>query len=160
MQIIKYDPTNYEIQDTIKLEENFIFQSVKFPNGHYGIQYINPEKNINETILVTTEKVDLGPKAFIEFAATSKINEFKIEDMDKVELVIMLPDGESFREAVTGNEAKTITEKLDIAREIREIREEKHLKKYDTFQLILICILFILIIINLIRLFGGIIWVI
>ena len=160
MKSIQYDPTNYEILNTIKLEENFIFQSVKFPNGHYGINYLNPEKNINETILVSTEKTDLGPKAFIEFAIASKINEFKIEDMDKVELVVMLPDGESFREAVTGNEAKTLTEKLDIAREIREIREEKHLEKYDTFQLILMCILFILIVINLIKIFGGIIWVI
>ena len=141
--------TDYEIIKEIELEKDFIFQEVKFKNGHYGVNYINPTKGINEVVLVSKDPTSIGPESFMEFAEMSQVK-LDIKEAEKVELCIFLKDkkeSEVFRELITGDEASTLVEKLEIAREITELKQDN---KMDHHLLILDIILLACIFINLI----------
>ena len=160
---ITYKPETQEILKTLKLEDDYGFQLVKFQNNIFGVNYINPVKGIQETVMVSTDKgINIGPVSFIRFAEEA-YNSLDFDEIEKVELAIYVdPENrEIYREVIKGEEAKTLMEKLEIARELVELKHENSLTyKYEDFIILimmgvtLVCI--ILAILNSLHLYGGI----
>lgn len=160
---ITYNPRTGKIIEELKLQDDFGFQVVKFNNEHYGVNYINPVKNINEPVMISVDKnVPLAPLTFLKYAelAYGRGANFDLSDADKVELCVMVDpkNKETYREIINGDEAKTLLEKMNIAREIIEMkREDDFWVKHGT-TIIMICVLInvMLAIINIINLNGGV----
>lgn len=143
---ITYNPSTGKIIEELKLQDDYGFQVVKFKNNIYGINYINPTKGIQETVMVSTDAgINIGPISFLRFAKEAyKLEAIDISEIENVELAIYVdPENkEIYRETITQNEAKTLIEKLEISRELAEIRRENSWQyKYgDNIMLILIAI--------------------
>lgn len=157
-KVIKYT-NDYEIIQELNLEEDFGFQLVRFTNQIYGINYINPTENINETIMVSVDKeVDAGPVAFLKYAEEAYHLE-RFHEIESVELVINVDpkNREIYRETINSDEAKTLLEKLEISRELVELERENNFwyKHGSTVIIIIAMINIIIVVINIIRLNGG-----
>ena len=162
---ITYNPSTGKIIEELKLQDDYGFQVVKFKNNIYGINYINPTKGIQETVMVSTDAgINIGPISFLRFAKEAyKLEAIDISEIENVELAIYVdPENqEIYRETITQNEAKTLIEKLEIARELAEIKHENSFQyRYgDIIMLILIGIslfCFIFAILNTFHLWGMI----
>lgn len=145
-KVITYNPSTGKIIEELKLQDDYGFQVVKFKNNIYGINYINPTKGIQETVMVSTDAgINIGPISFLRFAEEAyKLEAIDISEIENVELAIYVdPENkEIYRETITQNEAKTLMEKLEISRELAEIQRENSWQyKYgDNIMLILIAI--------------------
>ena len=141
---ITYNPHTGEIVEELKLEDDYGFQLVKFKNNIFGINYINPVKGIQETVMISTDAgINIGPISFLRFAEEAyKLEGIDFDEIENVELAIYVdPENqEIYRDTITKNEAKTLLEKLEIARELAEIKRENSLQyRYgDLIMLILI----------------------
>lgn len=164
-KVITYNPSTQEIVEELKLEDDYGFQLVKFNNNLFGINYINPVKGIAETVMISTDAgINIGPISFLRFAEEAyKLEGIDFDEIENVELAIFVdPENrEVYRETITKNEAKTLLEKLEIARELAEIKRENSFQyRYgDIIMLILIGITlfcFILAILNTFHLWGMI----
>lgn len=158
---ITYNPEDGEVIQELKLEEDYGFQVVKFNNEYYGVNYINPVKNINETVMISVDKnVPLAPLTFLKYAelAYRRVN-FDLSDAEKVELCVMVdPENkETYREIINGGEAKTLLEKMNIAREIIEMKREDDFWLNHGTSVVLVCVLIniIIVFVNLFNLMGG-----
>ena len=159
---ITYNPEDGEVIQELKLEEDYGFQVVKFNNEHYGVNYINPVKNINETVMISVDKnVPLAPLTFLKYAelAYGRRANFDLSDADKVELCVMVdPENkETYREIINGDDAKTLLEKMNIAREIIEMKREDDFWLNHGTSVVLVCVLIniIIVFVNLFNLMGG-----
>lgn len=159
---ITYNPEDGEVIQELKLEEDYGFQVVKFNNEHYGVNYINPVKNINETVMISVDKnVPLAPLTFLKYAelAYGRRANFDLSDADKVELCVMVdPENkETYREIINGDEAKTLLEKMNIAREIIEMKREDDFWLNHGTSVVLVCVLIniAIVFVNLFNLMGG-----
>lgn len=158
---ITYNPEDGEVIQKLKLEEDYGFQVVKFNNEHYGVNYINPVENINETVMISVDKNPLAPLSFLKYAelAYGRRANFDLSDADKVELCVMVdPENkEIYHEIINGDEAKTLLEKLEISRELVELEHENDFwyKHGSTVIIIIAMINIIIVVINIIRLNGG-----
>ena len=159
---ITYNPTPNEVIKELRLKEDYGFQVVKFNNEHYGVNYINPVKNINETVMISVDKNPLAPLTFLKYAelAYGRRANFDLSDAEKVELCVMVdPENkETYREIINGDDAETLLEKMNIAREIVEMKNEADFWLNHGTSIILVCVLInvALVIFNIIRLNGGI----
>ena len=158
---ITYNPEDGEVIQELKLEEDYGFQVVKFNNEYYGVNYINPVENINETVMISVDKnVPLAPLTFLKYAelAYRRAN-FDLSDAEKVELCVMVdPENkETYREIINGGEAKTLLEKMNIAREIIEMKREDDFWLNHGTSVVLVCVLIniIIVFVNLFNLMGG-----
>jgi len=159
---ITYNPEDGEVIQELKLEEDYGFQVVKFNNEYYGVNYINPVKNINETVMISVDKnVPLAPLTFLKYAelAYGRRANFDLSDADKVELCVMVdPENkETYREIINGDEAKTLLEKMNIAREIIEMKREDDFWLNHGTSVVLVCVLIniAIVFVNLFNLMGG-----
>ena len=159
---ITYNPATMEIIKELRLEEDFGFQVVKFNNDFYGVNYINPLKQINETVMIAVDKGEsLAPLTFLKYGelAYGKQAMFDLSDADKVELCIFVDqeNQEIYRETINGNEAETLLEKMDIAREIIEMKSEDNFWLNHGTSVIMVCVLIniVLVFVNLFNLMGG-----
>lgn len=159
---ITYNPTSNEVIKELRLKEDYGFQVVKFNNEHYGVNYINPVKNINETVMISVDKnVPLAPLTFLKYAelAYGRRANFDLSDADKVELCVMVdPENkETYREIINGDEAKTLLEKMNIAREIIEMKQEDDFWLNHGTSVVLVCVLIniAVVFVNLFNLMGG-----
>lgn len=159
---ITYNPEDGEVIQELKLEEDYGFQVVKFNNEYYGVNYINPVENINETVMISVDKnVPLAPLTFLKYAelAYGRRANFDLSDAEKVELCVMVdPENkETYREIINGGEAKTLLEKMNIAREIIEMKREDDFWLNHGTSVVLVCVLIniIIVFVNLFNLMGG-----
>ena len=162
---ITYNPHTGEIVEELKLEDDYGFQLVKFKNNIFGINYINPVKGIQETVMISTDAgINIGPISFLRFAEEAyKLEGIDFDEIENVELAIYVdPENqEIYRDTITKNEAKTLLEKLEIARELAEIKRENSFqyRSGDLIMLILIgisvlCVIFV--ILNTLHVYGVI----
>ena len=156
---ITYNPQTKEIIKTLHLKEDYGFQIVKFKNNYYGINYINPILNINETVMISTEEnEDIGPQSFLTFAEEAHRMP-DIKDIDSIELVVAVDpkNSEVYRETINSDQAETLIEKMEIARELVEIERENNFWIQHGSTIIVACVLINIILagINLFRLFNG-----
>ena len=160
---VTYNPKTKEIIKELQIEEDFIFQIVKFQNNIYGIQYLNPLKNIDETVMIGVDSgMDIGPLTFLTFAEEAHkiqtIGDFK--NVDKIELVIAVdPENkEIYHETINSDQAETLIEKLEISRELVELKHENNFWTQHGTTIIMLCVLFnvALAAYNFYRLFNGV----
>lgn len=125
MKTIEYDPTDYEVIETIDFEDDQI-QKVQFKSGYYGVVYVIPSAEVADLMLIGTDKKGSYVNLFLEFARsqTEVINQIH-EQIDKVHLVIQLDKEQSeiFEEIISKDEANDLLERLKITNEIMELKE-------------------------------------
>lgn len=125
MKTIEYDPTDYEVIETIDFEDDQI-QKVQFKSGYYGVVYVIPSAEVADLMLIGTDKKGAYVNLFLEFARsqTEVINQIH-EQIDKVHLVIQLDKEQSeiFEEIISKEEANDLLERLKITNEIMELKE-------------------------------------
>lgn len=144
MKTIEYDPTDYEIIETIDFDDDQI-QKVQFKSGYYGIVYVIPSAEVADLMLIGTDKKGAYVNLFLEFARsqTEVINKIH-EQIDKVHLVIQLDKEQSeiFEEIISKEEANDLLERLKITNEIIELKEANNFDSVPILSVILvICIL-------------------
>lgn len=162
-KVITYNPSTQEIVEELKLEDDYGFQLVKFKNNIFGINYINPTKGIQETVMVSTDAgINIGPISFLRFAEEAHkiqtIGDFK--NVDKIELVIAVdPENkEIYHETINSDQAETLIEKLEISRELVELKHENNFWTQHGTTIIMLCVLanVALAAYNFYRLFNGV----
>lgn len=140
MKSIEYDPTDYEVIDTIEFDDD-LFQKVRFKSGYYGVAYHISENNVTDIMLIGTDKGEAYVNLFLSFARnqTEVINKIH-EQVDKVHLVVQLDKEQSevFEQLVSKDEANDLIERLKIANEIIAMREEDNWFSFDRLSIVLI----------------------
>ena len=128
MKTIEYDPTDYEVIETIDFDDDQI-QKVQFKSGYYGIVYVIPSAEVADLMLIGTDKKGSYVNLFLEFARsqTEVINKIH-EHIDKVSVIVQLnkEQSEIFEEVVSKDEANDLLERLRIVNEIQELAHNPH----------------------------------
>lgn len=165
---INFSKTDYEVLETQEMGNKLHLKFVQFNTGYYGVIAENPEKKMEEVILVSPEKGETnfdehfitggsGCKSYMVFARDAK----NYMEKNPIELVVKLGDNDEYREIITREDSKTLYEKVNICLEIMEMKyENSFIYKYgDLIQTVLLCIIilsFIFCFLNSLRVLGVI----